>query len=148
MTLLVISPLEPGVRRLVDVGWGDSFCEPLLLDERGEQEQDGRAYRIDHDGDYRLLWQRDYDGRWERQYRFTLCPRNYTDFAGMCQYHQTSPDSPFVRKRICTMATADGRVTLDNTRLITRVRGRRSEQTVDDEEAYRRILKEIFNIEL
>ena len=33
-------------RWLVDVGFGDSFVEPLLLDERAEQTQGGRAYRI------------------------------------------------------------------------------------------------------
>src|SRR5712691_9235553 len=37
-------------RWLVDVGFGDSFLEPLLLDERGEQVQGNRAYRIIADG--------------------------------------------------------------------------------------------------
>src|SRR5215207_9436793 len=36
-------------RWLVDVGFGDSFIEPLLLAERAEQAQGGRAYRIDED---------------------------------------------------------------------------------------------------
>src|SRR5258706_14660517 len=36
-------------RWLVDVGFGDSFGEPLWLDDRGEQIQSGRAYRIDDD---------------------------------------------------------------------------------------------------
>ena len=39
-------------RWLVDVGFGDSFLEPLLIDETGEQVQGDRAYRIVSDGSY------------------------------------------------------------------------------------------------
>src|SRR5215831_13919573 len=42
MTLLV----ETEQRWLADVGFGDSFLEPLLLDESGPQFQDGRTFRI------------------------------------------------------------------------------------------------------
>src|SRR3984893_16188417 len=34
---------------LVDVGFGDSFLEPLRLDEESEQVQGSRAYRIDRE---------------------------------------------------------------------------------------------------
>jgi len=37
-------------RWLVDVGFGDSFLEPLRLDDRSEQVQGDRAYSIDSDG--------------------------------------------------------------------------------------------------
>src|SRR5262249_33610213 len=46
-------------RWLVDVGFGDSFSEPLLIDKRGAQRQGERAYRIDSDGEYLTLMQRD-----------------------------------------------------------------------------------------
>ena len=46
MTLMVTL----ATRWLADVGFGDSFLEPLLLDERREQVQGERAYRIDLDG--------------------------------------------------------------------------------------------------
>src|ERR1041384_4114649 len=48
MTLLVT--LDE--RWLVDVGFGDSFIEPLRLDEHGPQIQGDRAYRIEPAGDY------------------------------------------------------------------------------------------------
>src|SRR5215204_4139344 len=38
-------------RWLADVGFGESFVEPLRLDERGEQAQGARAFRIDREGD-------------------------------------------------------------------------------------------------
>ena len=106
---------------LADVGWGDSFRQPLRLDSTEPQVDGARLYRIDQEGEYRFLWQRDERGVWEQQYRFTLEPRRFADFAATCQYHQTSSASMFTRKRLCTMATADGRITLtDNHLIITR----------------------------
>src|SRR5437762_1316123 len=46
-------------RWLVDVGFGDSFLEPLLLDARSEQVQDNRAYRTIDEGSYLTLSRRD-----------------------------------------------------------------------------------------
>src|SRR3989454_12212794 len=58
------------------------------------------------------------DDRWKRQYSFTLTPRRLDEFAAMCLYHQTSPESPFTRKKLCTLATADGRITLSDRKLL------------------------------
>jgi N-hydroxyarylamine O-acetyltransferase len=134
-------------RWLVDVGFGDSFLEPLLLDERGEQAQGGRAYRIASEGAHLILMQRDGDGEWKPQYRFTLEPREYADYAEMCRYHQTSPQSHFTRGRICSLATPEGRVTLSEMRLIeTTLEGERRERTLPNEEEYSVALRERFGI--
>ena len=98
---------------LADVGFGDSFREPLRLVEGLEQQQDGRAYRLDRAGEHLTLMQRDTSG-WQPQYRFTLQPHVWVEYADMCRYHQTSPESSFTRKRVCTLATTDGRVTLSD----------------------------------
>ena len=42
------------------------------------------------------------DGSWKPQYSFTLVPRHLDEFAPMCHYHQTSPESPFTRKKVCS----------------------------------------------
>src|ERR1044072_1965930 len=57
-------------RWLVDVGFGDSFLEPLLLDEEHEQLQRPDAFRIDRAGDYRIVMRREAD-EWKPNYRFT-----------------------------------------------------------------------------
>jgi N-hydroxyarylamine O-acetyltransferase len=96
---------------LADVGFGGSFLEPLRLESSAEQPQDGRVYRVtSSDGVFGLEVMS--DGRWKREYVFTLQPRALSEFAGMCHYHQTSPESHFTRNRICSMATPEGRVTL------------------------------------
>ena len=134
-------------RWLVDVGFGDSFLEPLLLDERGEQVQGGRAYRVSPDGAHLILMRRDDDDEWEAQYRFTLEPHAYADYAAMCRHHQTSPQSHFTQRRVCSLATPGGRVTLSEMRLITTSeKGERQERILTSQEEYTAILREHFGI--
>lgn len=133
-------------RWLVDVGFGDSFREPLRLDARTVQEHGDRAYRIAADGGEFMLSQRDGRGGWRHQYRFDLTPHVYADYAGMCHYHQTSPDSHFTRQRLCSLATADGRITISGTRLIVTSREPRHESPLDDEQAYADALRHHFGI--
>lgn len=137
-----------GRRWLVDVGFGDSFLEPLLIDERGVQEQGSRAYRITDEGLYMVVSRRkDEGGEWEPQYRFTLRPHEFADYAGMCLHHQTSPESHFTRGRVCSRATPEGRVTLSDLRLITTTKdGGRHERTLTGEEEYAEALREHFGV--
>lgn len=143
MTLLV--NLEQ--RWLADVGFGDSFREPLLLDERREQVQGQRAYRILPDGEHLILMQREEGAEWTPQYRFTTQPHVFADYAEMCRYHQTSPQSHFTRARICSRATEHGRVTLSEMRFInTSGQGEREERTLTHQSEYDSILREHFGI--
>ena len=144
MTVLVA--LEE--RWLVDVGFGDSFLEPLRLDSREIQVQADRAYRIETDGAYWRMSQRDSDGIWSNQFRFTLTPYQYADYAAMCHYHQTSPESHFTQRRVCSRATPEGRITLSGMRLITTQNGERQEQELTDEMAYAEALRTHFGIVL
>lgn len=143
MTLLVTL----AERWLVDVGFGDSFLEPLKLDEESEQIQGHRAYRIVREGEYRALMQRSNDDEWRQQYRFTLQPYQYSDYAEMCRYHQTSPQSHFTRTRICSRATSDGRISLSEMRFImTTADGKRQEQILTNQEEYATILRDQFGV--
>ena len=103
---------------LADVGFGDLFNGPVRLEIGQEQEQDGRRFRIVEQDGRLQLDRTEPDGRWRRQYSFTLVPRGLDEFAPMCHYHQTSPESPFTRKKVCSMATPDGRITISDRRLI------------------------------
>jgi N-hydroxyarylamine O-acetyltransferase len=136
-------------RWLVDVGFGDSFREPLRLDERGEQvesERGDRAYRIDEDGPRLLLQREGAEGAWEPQFRFTLQPRALADCKEMCLYHQTSPQSHFTQRRICSLATPDGRITLSDLRLIITHDGVRQERMLESEAEHTAALRELFGI--
>ncbi len=78
-------------------------------------------------------------------YLFTLQPRQLVEFAGMCNYHQTSAKSSFTRQRICSMATPDGRVTLSDLRLIITHNGNKVERLLTQEE-YQTALEEYFGM--
>ena len=142
MALLV----ELEERWLADVGFGDSFLEPLRLDARAEQVEESRAYCIEPQDGRLVLARREADGPWAPQYRFGLEPHVYADYAAMCHYNQTSPESSFTRRTICSRATPDGRVTLSGMRLIVTSRGERQERELSGEGEYRDALRQHFGV--
>jgi N-hydroxyarylamine O-acetyltransferase len=118
---------------LADVGFGDSFLEPLRFQPDLEQSQIGRVYRLSQAGDVFHMKVRKEDN-WKRQYSFALHPRQLSDFLKMCHYHQTSPESHFTQNRICSRATPEGRITLSNGKLIETQNGTRQEKALSDHE--------------
>ena len=148
LTLLVEIP-NRSTRWLADVGFGDSFVEPLNLELENEQAQGLRAYRLERVAGGIDLWQRDFAGNWSRQYFFDVQPRVFpTDYETTCRYHQTSPKSSFTHNNIVSRLTPDGRITLDNKQLIITKNSQRTEQPVDSDEEYQALLKEHFGIEI
>jgi N-hydroxyarylamine O-acetyltransferase len=133
---------------LADVGFGDCFLEPLRLQTDEEQVQDGEKFRIREEKDSFHVERAQPDGSWQGEYSFSLIPRLLDDFAPMCHYHQTSPESPFTRKRICSRATPDGRITLADRQLIITRRGNREEKMLGSEEEWQAALQKYFQIVL
>lgn len=136
---------------LADVGFGDSFVEPLRLEPGTEQKQFGRIYRLSSvEGGFRLeskIGSEKLESEWKEEYLFKLRPRQLAEFAPMCRYHQTSPESPFTRKRVCSRATPEGRVTLSDGKLIETRNGVREERVLGDKE-WRASLRDIFGVVL
>lgn len=135
-------------RWLVDVGFGESFVEPLLLDSREEQVQGDRTFRIVEDGTHLILMRRNEGEDWIPQYRFTLQPYTFSDYEEMCRFHQTSPESHFTKNTICSRLTDDGRITLSGMRLITTSGPQhlRDERDLSSKEEYDQILREQFGV--
>ena len=88
------------------------------------------------------------EGQWTRKYTFTLQPHDLSDFAGMCHYHQTSPESHFTRQRICSLPMPQGRVTLSDHNLIETRAGSRQERLLSGDREWRAILKQQFGVVL
>jgi N-hydroxyarylamine O-acetyltransferase len=133
---------------LVDVGFGDSFLEPLLLKPDLEQEQDTGRFRIVAVGSTWIVQRQLPHQSWKSQYQFTLLERQLSDFASRCQFQQTSPESHFTRQRICTLPTPDGRITLSDLKLIRTTGQVREESRLKDENEWRATLKQLFGVEL
>jgi N-hydroxyarylamine O-acetyltransferase len=133
---------------LADVGFGDSFLQPLRLIPDVEQTDPAAIFRLTQSGERLQLERSVSGGRWRRQYSFTLQPRDLADFAGMCHYHQTSPESHFTQNRICTLATPEGRITLSEMRLIVASKGAREERVLTSEDERNEMLLQHFGIRL
>src|SRR5262249_42503979 len=114
---------------LADVGFGDCFLEPLLLN--GPYPD---SFRIRTDGDYRIVERLRTGQEWTPQYRFTLRPHVLEDYVEMCHYMQTSPQSWFTKRRICTLPTAAGRITLSDDKLIVTTTSGREERVLGEAE--------------
>jgi N-hydroxyarylamine O-acetyltransferase len=148
LALLVQIPGQPE-RWLADVGFGDSFNEPLSFEEHGEQVQGLRAYKLERTDDGYTVWQKNYDGTWERQYFFDLQPHRFPEeYEAACRYHQTSPESSFTRGSIISKATPGGRVSLEDGRLILTTHGQRTERLLESQQEYTTLLKEHFGVVL
>jgi len=136
---------------LVDVGFGDSFQQPLLFKQRGEQDQGSRSYQIVQEADaFILLEKKNLDEQpvMHAQYRFTLQAHELDEYTDMCHYHQTSPKSSFTQKRICSRATLDGRISLSDLKLIVTKNEAREECDLNSEKGFIQALKEHFEIEI
>lgn len=146
---LLVRQLE-GADWLADVGFGDSFRQPLhLVEEVAQAGADGQQYRLlkgEGDSHDYLIMQQAKNKQWLAQYRFTLQPHPLTDFSQRCTYQQTSPESHFTQKRICSLAIPEGRITLSDLLFISTTHGERHERLLANEEAYLSTLSERFGI--
>jgi len=139
-----------GSRWLADVGFGESFVTPLSFD--GFDEDGYRVHLMPRDSassrGITHAMQALRDGVWANEYVFDLTPHDISDFAEMCDYHQTSPLTSFTKGDVCSIATMKGRITVQRDRLIVTENGTKTETPIADEAEYLAKLREIFGIML
>ena len=131
---------------LADVGFGDSYVEPLRLEGGTEQTDPAGTFRLFEDGSRWHMQKKEADGNWKAQYSFSPQPRILKEFGGMCHFHQTSPKSSFTQSRICSRATPEGRVTLSEMKLIVTRGGEREERILSSETERIHALQEHFGV--
>jgi N-hydroxyarylamine O-acetyltransferase len=133
---------------LADVGFGESFVDPLPLAAGAQELEDGHLFGVNPENGGWELFRRDSDGTEIPLYRFSDVARRLSEYVPMCEFHQSSPESSFTRRRICTMARKDGRTTLAGMRLIETKNGSRKETVLTSEAELRECLREQFGVEL
>jgi N-hydroxyarylamine O-acetyltransferase len=134
---------------LVDVGFGDSVRRPLVLPD-GEATDISGAYRLVQlapDTGVYILQQSD-GTDFQRQYRFTDQPRALGEYTEMCNYHQSSPNSHFTQRLVCTLATRDGRLTLSDTSLTITRYGEKERIPIESAAEQGQILQTYFGINM
>src|SRR5947208_4998740 len=133
---------------LADVGFGDCFIDLLRLRIGLEQEQTAGPFRIAEDGDPLRLERRHIETGWRTEYLFSLTPRRLEEFSEMCHYLQTSPQSPFTRKRVCSRPMPAARITLSEMKLITTRNGRRDERLLKSDDEWWAALRDHFGVQI
>jgi N-hydroxyarylamine O-acetyltransferase len=145
LALIVTSPQlqEP---HLADVGFGDAFLEPIpLRDGFARSEGPKLVGVVEHDGGW--AYREDHGEGWAVQYTFAHVPRALEDFAERNEWQQASPESHFTQKRVTSLATPTGRITLSDQRLIRTTAGARAEEELTSEQVVR-VLEDTFGISL
>lgn len=143
--LAIITRID-GEEYLLDVGFGDFVAAPLEFVLDIEQTDETGVFTIrKFDEDYFEVAKKDGD-EWKSECIFTTLPRQLKEFSEMCDYQQTSPESNFTKRKICSQMTESGRKTLTGTKFIETKNGEKSETDVDSEEEFNQILEREFNI--
>ncbi len=109
---------------LADVGFGSHTVYPLRFGSRQEQHDPAGTFRLADaaDGDVDVMKDTG------PQYRIEPRARSLADFVPTCWWQQTSPESHFTHRTICSRLTVDGRISISGRSLITTIAGVRSEQ--------------------
>jgi len=133
---------------LVDVGFGKfSFCPLKVVLEEVQEEERGGAYKISkYDETYHGVYIKESEADWRLGYLFTDDHRNTDFFEAMCHYQQTSSETNFTKRRMITIPTLDGRITLTDTKLKIRKGTESIETPIVTEDDFRMNLKQHFNM--
>lgn len=132
---------------LVDVGFGNFSLEPLKLELDEKIIDSFGLFKFDkYNTEYYRINELNNDDLIP-QYIFKIEDRKLSEFAKRCEFHQTSLDSHFTKKKLISIAKNDGRITLTNSQLkITR--SGIAEEINFEENEFETKLKQYFNIEI
>jgi N-hydroxyarylamine O-acetyltransferase len=132
---------------LVDVGFGKFSFEPLKLELDTTINDNFGQFRFDRfeRDHYRINEIKGNDSF--PQYIFTTKRRELFEFEKRCEFHQTSHESHFTKKKLISIAKENGRITLNNSQLKITSSGIEEEIEFEENEFEDR-LKQLFNIEI
>lgn len=140
--------VETGSKRwLADVGFGNNgIIAPLLIEENTTQKQFAHTYRIVSDPEFGYVLQKKEGDNYISLYAFTLDKCYPEDFEMSNHYTATFPESFFMKMRMCTMPTKEGRITLVDNQFKTVKNGFTEEKPVKNEDDFKRYLGEYFGL--
>lgn len=137
-----------GVDYLVDVGFGKFSFGPLKLALGLVQKDKEGDFKIEkYDDEYWQVSKKQEEG-WISEYIFTLTARNLDEYSAMCHYHQTSPDSHFTQKAVCSLPTEGGRITVSRNKVLLNDGIVTKEITIENEAQFLAHLKKYFQIKI
>lgn len=133
---------------LTDVGFGEFTFEPLKI-QLGIIQNDKRGnYLIDNYEKRYFRVNKVENNQLTPKYIFSETERMFSEFEKMCIYHQTSPDSNFTSKRLITLPTENGRITISGNTLKVKEFESIKEFVLKNESEYEKELWNKFKIKI
>ncbi len=134
---------------LLDVGYGNhGLAAPILIELGKEQEQFYDTFRIVEVEKYGYALQRKVEDEFMYIYAFDLKECSPADFMMSHHFTSTFPESLFVNKKVCTMPTKEGRITLTDDHFKVVEGNETSLLEIEDDNHYNKLLKEYFKLDL
>jgi len=131
---------------IADVGFGAFSAEPLLLIADREQQDAAGTFVLRAFENESFEIARKIDAGWRGEYIFTALGHDLSEFEERCLWHQTSPDSRFMKNKICSLMTMAGRMTLTDSKFIRTTEAGRLESDISSEAGFERLLLLEFGI--
>jgi N-hydroxyarylamine O-acetyltransferase len=148
--MVLLADLPEG-QFVADVGFGGmTMSGPLALRTGEAQQTPHERFRLQAapGGEYELQAETSAD-TWRTLYRFDLAPHLAQDYEPLNWFAATHPTSPFPNQLMAALVTPHRRLTLSNTRLTVRERGRASvERTLGSLDELAQVLSEDFGLTL
>lgn len=129
---------------LSDVGFGEFAFTPLKIGASNIINDPRGVFKIETKGDHYIVSKEHTNATDVPEYMFTLIPRELREFYPMCQFHQTSSESHFTQKLICSLPTQNGRLTLTGNVLRLTHNDSVMERTLHSDRAIQQVLQDYF----
>lgn len=132
---------------LVDVGFGEFAMHPLQISLDMIQKDPRGQYIVERFNEEYLLVSNLEGAIKNKKYLFSEKKREFKDFAEICYYHQTDPNSHFTRKKLISMPTENGRITLRGNALKISEGKEVIRKEVFEKKEFGKHLKELFDMD-
>ena len=132
---------------LCDVGFGDGFNYPKELKEGQLQMDFNRYFQVFKDVDDNFTIKRTSDTRnFSTLYSFRIQNREPIEFIDRFDFHQNSPSSHLVGRKVITKLTEEGRITLRDGLLLIDEMGESIEVPILNDDDFFTKMEEHFDI--
>ena len=131
---------------LTDVGFGEFIFEPLELRLGKIQNVERGSYSFDEYEDGYLRLNKIEDGAHTPEFIFKNIERNLAEYKEMCEYHQSNPNSHFMKKKLISLPTINGRITISGKTLKIVENKKVTEKKLKNETEFEKELWDKFKI--
>ena len=133
---------------LTDVGFGEFSLLPIEVDLNRIHKDERGNFKITQLDETYLVVNKQEQEDWLPEHRFSFKERQLVDFNERCSHQQTSPDSHFTQKVICSLPTPNGRITLSGNSFTIKDRDKVLKKEIKSKSQQDQILWQHFRIKL